>query len=576
MYETWDLKIPEIPTRTRLYPLEPIGKETPLVESLTSYILRLADAHSVPVGILVNRELVPLRPVAQRRGRWKDRREPRSSTVSLTSYSINGLEDGPSRWVQALEAATLRKDLSQLTLLRFRGFFCYIHFFRRVRAWCPSCLEQWRLTGRTVYEPLLWSLSLAKVCPYHRCYLADRCPSCHRQMAPVTSDSRSGHCARCYRWLGEANDGAAAPSESLSSETSVEAQRAEKLGDLLACSSQLSGGLLRSNFLLHLRRCVHELFKGNATAFAHFVNCPAGDVQNWLNEATIPYIDRFLQVCIRLEVPPLAFLSDPSQEETVDWSSVASRIDHDRPVRRYRRKDETLRALELAVREQPSPSLREIARRLGYSGTEGLRGVASEICKQITKNYENSFIPEPYHKGPRPRICAVTRVEAALRKSLAQRIPEPVAQTAVRLGYASPSPLQAQFPDLCRTIQAKLASRKKTRLEAKRRIVIRALDGSPPPSLRELAHRLGYRDKKIIRRYFPELNAALIVRREAHEQSQFRHLTSRLQGMLREQPPPLVGDVARRLRLSSSTLWRKFPDLSRSIAARSPWHRKKS
>jgi hypothetical protein len=53
-------------------------------------------------------------------------------------------------------------------------------------------------------------------------------------------------------------------------------------------------------------------------------------------------------------------------------------------------------------------------------------------------------------------------------------------------------------------------------------------------------------------------------------------LTSRLQGMLREQPPPLVGDVARRLRLSSSTLWRKFPDLSRSIAARSPRHLKKS
>jgi len=576
MYETWDLTIPEIPTRTRLYPLEPIGKGTPLVEGLTSYILRLADAHSVPVGILVNREVVPLRPAAQRRGRWKDRREPRSPTVSLTSYSINGLEDGPWRWVQALEAATLRKDLSQLTLLCFRGFFCYIHFFRRVRAWCPSCLEEWRITGKTVYEPLLWSLSLAKVCPYHRCCLADRCPSCHRQMAPVTSDSRPGHCARCCRWLGGADGDATTQSESIYPLTPLEVLRSEKLGELLACTSQLRGGVLRRNFLHNLRKCVGELFRGNGAAFAHFVNCPASAVEYWLRGVCIPRIHRFLQICIRLEVPTLAFVSNPSQEETVDWSSLASRIDHDRPVRRYRRKDETLRALELAVRERPSPSLREIARRLGYSGTEGLRGVAPEICKQITKRFENSFAPEPYHKGPRPRICAATRVEAALRKSLAQRTPEPVAQIAVRLGYASPSPLQGQFPDLCRTIHAKLVSGKKTRLKVMRRIVIRALDESPPPSLRELAHRLGYRDKKIIRRYFPELNVALIEHREAHEQSKFRQLRSRLQGILCEQPPPSVGEVARRLRLSSSTLWRRFPDLSRSIGARSPWRRKKS
>ena len=43
-YESWDLKKLVIPSRSRLYQLEPIGIGTPLVESLTGYISRLAEA----------------------------------------------------------------------------------------------------------------------------------------------------------------------------------------------------------------------------------------------------------------------------------------------------------------------------------------------------------------------------------------------------------------------------------------------------------------------------------------------------------------------------------------------------
>ncbi|GEM_PF-5397605 len=43
-YESWDLKKLAIPSRSRLYQLEPIGIGTPYVESLTGYISRLAEA----------------------------------------------------------------------------------------------------------------------------------------------------------------------------------------------------------------------------------------------------------------------------------------------------------------------------------------------------------------------------------------------------------------------------------------------------------------------------------------------------------------------------------------------------
>ena len=45
--EIWDLKLPLIPKRSRLYNLEPIGFETPDIESLTGYIARLAG--SIPI-----------------------------------------------------------------------------------------------------------------------------------------------------------------------------------------------------------------------------------------------------------------------------------------------------------------------------------------------------------------------------------------------------------------------------------------------------------------------------------------------------------------------------------------------
>lgn len=41
----WDMSVPDIPPRSRLYSLTPLGLNSPLVESLTSYICRLAYEH---------------------------------------------------------------------------------------------------------------------------------------------------------------------------------------------------------------------------------------------------------------------------------------------------------------------------------------------------------------------------------------------------------------------------------------------------------------------------------------------------------------------------------------------------
>ena len=46
-YELWSIALPTMPARSRLYSLAPMGVGSAQVESVTSYVMRLANAHAV-------------------------------------------------------------------------------------------------------------------------------------------------------------------------------------------------------------------------------------------------------------------------------------------------------------------------------------------------------------------------------------------------------------------------------------------------------------------------------------------------------------------------------------------------
>ena len=56
-YDAWDTRPLVLPRPTRLYSLAPIGVGTPMVESLTGYVVRLAEAHCVAAGLLYWQEI---------------------------------------------------------------------------------------------------------------------------------------------------------------------------------------------------------------------------------------------------------------------------------------------------------------------------------------------------------------------------------------------------------------------------------------------------------------------------------------------------------------------------------------
>lgn len=168
------------PGASRLYSLKPQGIETPFVESLTGYIARLAEAHSVTTGNLVVREVLP--KVRRTRGVFAGQLPAiqRKAWIFLGTHILNGLCECPREWVKAVEDLTGHSDLQMLTALPWTGLLSHVGLLRTCLAWCPYCLEDQRANGSVIHEPLLWTLRSVCVCPFHSRPLVERCPHCGR------------------------------------------------------------------------------------------------------------------------------------------------------------------------------------------------------------------------------------------------------------------------------------------------------------------------------------------------------------------------------------------------------------
>jgi len=196
--------------RSRLYHLAPIGIGTADVESLTSYISRLAEAHAVTVGRLMMDEILPRLGRAHLIDEKRGASGPQAWRTRM--HVINGMSPLAGDTVATLEALTGRRDLRWLTMLPWKDALSPRGLLRRTRTWCPTCLCARRRQGQ-VYESLTWMLLPIKVCAQHRVPLQDRCSArgCGRTQPALIARTRPGHCAWCGGWLGTVSHGECDP-----------------------------------------------------------------------------------------------------------------------------------------------------------------------------------------------------------------------------------------------------------------------------------------------------------------------------------------------------------------------------
>ena len=140
-YSSWDLEIPLIPARSRLYCLDPLLLGTPYVESLTSYIARLAEAHCLSTGMLVKGVLVPL---------WNKTSRKHTKPFVDWAVDINGKKGSARKFVRTLEILTLQENLQILTMLCWEETSGPAGLIGK-RKWCPACYQEWRESQKPVY-----------------------------------------------------------------------------------------------------------------------------------------------------------------------------------------------------------------------------------------------------------------------------------------------------------------------------------------------------------------------------------------------------------------------------------------
>ena len=387
-YEPWNRVPPTLPQPTRLYSLPPIEIGTPMVESLTGYLVRLAETHCVSAGVLYSKEVGPLA------GKGNIFTFRPTTDEGYSTHTINGLGAPALDFVHALEMLTARRDLRYLTMLTWAHVLPRSALLRRCRAWCDSCIRAWHQAGQPIYEPLLWALRAVTVCPYHRRPLRQVCPHCERLIGPLDCRSRSGYCSRCGQSLVSTVVGSGAACGTLSSNELMWATWvASTFGELLTTAPQISCPPTREQLVETIGLCIRRIGSGNASEFARLMHVGRGDVSRWQRGKALPRLDLLLRLAYHVgaslpefllgcptSIPSRGFVrSAPAGTD----SNSQRRTGQPRPLVNRAAASQLLHA---ALAENPPPSLTRVIKRLSHTETT-VRRHFPDLCFQIAKHY---------------------------------------------------------------------------------------------------------------------------------------------------------------------------------------------
>ncbi len=392
--EFWSLALPAYPPHSRLYALEPLGVGTPYAESLTSYVSRMAEAHSVSLRTLAVQELLPL---LKRDYLFNPLGNSLAAFWIEAARALNGTGTLAQDWAQALQHLTLRTDLRSLTFLPWAAVLTQQRLLRITRAWCPDCLTEWQTAGDPIYEPLLWNVTAVSICLRHRRALIEACPhpDCGATLPVLASRFRPGYCSKCSGWLGVTTD------HSDSSWTTEQWQWhvwvAEAIGELISHNVDLKTAPHLGNIPGLIAASRKQAANGSTQNLAERLQLSRRTVNAWRSGAQIPQMESLMRLCYCCGVSLYDLFT--SRAGALDWSKV--RIDSlpaiPNPTGKRRRRTHfdavrIRQSLEtaLAREEIPPQSLRTVAKCLNYSPRE-LREHFPGLCRAISNRRKNYF-----------------------------------------------------------------------------------------------------------------------------------------------------------------------------------------
>jgi transcriptional regulator with XRE-family HTH domain len=371
------------PPRSRLYSLVPAGIGTPLIESLTSYINRLAWTYRVGPRILIAQEIMPHLGKSYH---FQSSSSLLGAFCRSEAMSINSAGEGTLDWSGTLERLTMRGDLQDLTLCQWAGKIPPQGLLRAAPAWCPTCYHEWWEKGLPIYQPLLWMLQIVTVCLRHRRQLEERCLHCQRKQSVIPARIQPGCCTQCLTWLG------------ISSNPEIENEVYEEtldwqqwvlntIGELRQASAT-SGILVWEQLANGLALCSEII--GSSKQLASLVGISKQLLSSWQNRKQTPSFGRMLELCYVLDISPLLLMTNNPEalKEALREREIhrQPRLKHLPPHPVDRNQALALIQAVLAGRKTPM-GVRQLERRLGL-GAKTLIYHFPQECALVTARYK--------------------------------------------------------------------------------------------------------------------------------------------------------------------------------------------
>ncbi|USK74790.1 helix-turn-helix domain-containing protein [Peribacillus frigoritolerans] len=358
----------EYSKRTALYGLNPKGVNSLYIESITSYFIRLAEAHVITPGDLLAYEVSPVlkkdyltNSVNRGGNRFYD-----------GAHFLNGFGKNSRDMVECLSILTGNKYLDGLTLNSLSGIFSTRHLVRRNMAWCPKCLEC------NDHYPLIWCLSAYSVCTIHSVPLQDKCTACNKIIPFLHRKSRIGICPYCNNFHY-----ASKYIKPLEQDYYI----SNDLEHLFEYAR--NGSILRSNTKLqnNLKEIIHKQFGGTINHFAKCVGISKTTMWDWCSGKSRPSLKQVVDISFRLGISSLDLYTDVgvNKIKKIGIEVKNTPIKKKRSKLRISKNDVEVYLSKIVSEKDTYKSIIDIARALNCS-TKYLYNNFSEYCKRISFN----------------------------------------------------------------------------------------------------------------------------------------------------------------------------------------------
>ncbi|MGN4719368.1 TniQ family protein [Bacillus cereus group sp. MYBK226-2] len=362
-----------------LYTLQPKEIDSQQVESLTSYISRLAVEHNLSTGTLINKILVLnmdkeylLKSAKSGGNRFYD------GAKSMNGYCKNALD-----FSTVLESLTLCTNLMDLTLMRLRNILSLRGLLKKHLSWCPNCIFDWKVKGNQIYYPLNWYLTSMKICLIHHTYLSNICPHCSKKIPVLHRSYINGYCPLCKGWLGKYQLVSNIP------DINQVIFNSKNIGRLLTLDTTNLKNISQS-----LQSLIEEVTNGNITEFARLMSIPKVTVWDWVKGDRLPSLEGVLRICSRLELSIEHLLTNSAGTSNCKKEKSREKIFlqlNDSANKRREVDIELLnKKLEDYIQSNEVLSLSEVGKRIGYD-RKLLYKYCPEQCKQIVENYKKYY-----------------------------------------------------------------------------------------------------------------------------------------------------------------------------------------